>query len=41
MDIEKIGFVVGLTAEMALFKGTPFLGGVGGGTPARRMFPSS
>jgi adenosylhomocysteine nucleosidase len=33
MDIEKIGFVVGLTAEMALFKGAPFLGGVGGGTP--------
>jgi adenosylhomocysteine nucleosidase len=33
MDIEKIGFVVGLTAEMALFKGTPLLGGVGGGTP--------
>jgi len=33
MKIEKIGFVVGLTAEKALFKGTPFLGGVGGGTP--------
>jgi len=33
MEIEKIGFVVGLTAEMALFKGTPFMGGVGGGTP--------
>jgi adenosylhomocysteine nucleosidase len=33
MDIEKIGFVVGLRAEMALLRGAPFLGGVGGGTP--------
>jgi adenosylhomocysteine nucleosidase len=33
MDVEKIGFVVGLKAEIALFKGRPRLGGVGGGTP--------
>jgi adenosylhomocysteine nucleosidase len=33
MDREKIGFVVGLTAEMALLRGTAFLGGIGGGTP--------
>lgn len=33
MEIEKIGFVTGLTAEMALLKGAPFLRGAGGGTP--------
>jgi adenosylhomocysteine nucleosidase len=33
MNIEKIGFVVGLTSEFSLLKGTPFLGGAGGGTP--------
>jgi adenosylhomocysteine nucleosidase len=34
MNVEKIGFVAGLTAELALLKGAPFLGGAGGGTPA-------
>jgi adenosylhomocysteine nucleosidase len=34
MDIEKIGFVVGMTAEARLLRGRGFLVGVGGGTPA-------
>jgi adenosylhomocysteine nucleosidase len=34
MDVGKIGFVVGLTAEAALLRGTAFAVGVGGGTPA-------
>jgi adenosylhomocysteine nucleosidase len=34
MDFEKIGFVVGLTAEARLLRGAGFLVGVGGGTPA-------
>jgi adenosylhomocysteine nucleosidase len=34
MDHEKIGFVTGLTAELALLKGMRFMGRAGGGTPA-------
>jgi adenosylhomocysteine nucleosidase len=34
MDAGKIGFIVGLTAEAALLRGTGFAVGVGGGTPA-------
>jgi adenosylhomocysteine nucleosidase len=33
MDRSKIGFVTGLTAELALLKGMAVMGGVGGGTP--------
>jgi adenosylhomocysteine nucleosidase len=32
MDLAKIGFVVGLTAELALLKGIRCMGGAGGGT---------
>jgi adenosylhomocysteine nucleosidase len=33
MDRSRIGFVTGLTAEMALLKGTPYRAAAGGGTP--------
>jgi adenosylhomocysteine nucleosidase len=34
MNLAKIGFITGLTAEAALLKDTPFLVAAGGGTPA-------
>jgi adenosylhomocysteine nucleosidase len=34
MNLNKIGFITGLTAELALLKNTPFMIAAGGGTPA-------